>query len=68
MFLNDKGVMTPALAVEQKVPTGSLHTVPAIHTLFTRHELKSMAKSVEDGARLLCLLLSGSIRAFGQVG
>ena len=32
--------------MEQRVSTGSPHTVPAIHNLFTRNELEWMASSV----------------------
>lgn len=45
-FLNDKGFMTYTLTAEQRVLTRSLHTVPAIHDLFTRHQLKWMSGSV----------------------
>lgn len=44
-LLNDKLVMTRTLAVEWRVITDSLNTVPAIYTLFTRHELEWMAIS-----------------------
>lgn len=43
--LNDKGVMTRLVTVERKVLTGSLHTVPNVHGLFTHHRLEWMARS-----------------------
>ena len=39
-FLNDKGVMTRTLTLEQRVLTKSLPTMPEIHNLFTRHRLE----------------------------
>lgn len=44
-LLNDKGVMTRLLMVEQRVLTRSLHTVPAVHDLFTRQRLEWMVWS-----------------------
>ena len=38
--------MTQTLIVEQRVLTGSLHTIPTIHDFFTRHQLEWMAMSV----------------------
>ena len=55
-ILNDKGVMTQTLIIEQRVLTKSLPTMPAIHDLFTRHRLECMARSLgrycEDGVML----------------
>ena len=45
-LLIDKRVMTRILTVEQRVLTGSVHTMPYIHDLFTRHQLEWMARSV----------------------
>lgn len=39
-FLNDKGVITRTLTVERRVLIRSLHTVPAVDDLFTRHRLE----------------------------
>ena len=36
---NDKGFITRTLTLERRVLTGSLPTMPVIHTLFTRHRL-----------------------------
>lgn len=44
--LNNKEVITQTSTVERRVLTGSLHTFPAIHDLFTRHELEWMDNSV----------------------
>ena len=45
-MLNDKRVVTLTIAVEWWVLIGSLHTVPAIHSLSTRHELEWMTRTV----------------------
>ena len=37
---NDKGVMIRTLTLEQRVVTGILPTMPAIHELFTQHRLE----------------------------
>lgn len=39
-LLNDKGAMNKLVAVERKILTGSVHTVPIVHDLFTRHRLE----------------------------
>ena len=39
-FLNDKGVMTRTCTLERRVLTGSLPTMPEIHSLFTRQRLE----------------------------
>ena len=39
-MLNDKGVMTRTLTLEQKVLTGSLPTISVIYELSTRHRLE----------------------------
>ncbi|TMW83440.1 hypothetical protein EJD97_001678 [Solanum chilense] len=39
-FLNDKGVMTRTITLEWRVLTGSLPTMPKIHSLFSRHLLE----------------------------
>lgn len=43
-LLNDNGIMNQTLTVEQRVLIGSLHTVYAIHNLFTRHQLNWIAR------------------------
>ena len=43
-FLNDKGVMTRTLTLEQWVLTGSLPTMPEINNHFSRHRLDWTAR------------------------
>lgn len=43
---NYKGMMTQTLIVERRILTGSLHTVPAKHDLFTHHQFEWMDSSV----------------------
>ena len=38
--------MIRILTIERRVLTWSLHTVPNVHDLFTRHQLEWMARSV----------------------
>ena len=38
-MLNKNMVMTRLVTVERQVLTGSLHTVPEVHSFFTRHRL-----------------------------
>lgn len=42
-ILNERGVMTRLVTVERRILTGSLHTVPEVHRLFTRHKLEWMS-------------------------
>lgn len=51
--LNEKGMMTRLVTVEQRLLTGSLHTVPDVHRLFTHHKLDWMARSLGRIARIL---------------
>ena len=44
-LLNDKGVMLQTLTIERWVLTWSLHTVPAIHDLFTPNQFDWMSRS-----------------------
>ena len=41
--MNDNGLMTQTLKVEQRFLRWSLHTVLMIHELLSRHELEWMA-------------------------
>ena len=45
-LLNDKGVMTRLVKVDWQVLTVNLHTVPAVHDLFTCHRLEWVARHV----------------------
>ena len=47
-MLNYKMVMTRFLTVERSVLTGSLHTIPEVHILFTCHRLEWMPKSLQS--------------------
>lgn len=38
--------MTRLVTVERRILTGSLHTVPEVHRLFTRHKLEWMAQGL----------------------
>ena len=45
-MLNDKGVMTKTITVEQRLLTGIFPTMLSIHYVFTRHQLEFIARSV----------------------
>ena len=41
-------VITQLVTVEQRVLTGSLHTVPNVHRFYTVHQLEWMAQSLKS--------------------
>lgn len=46
MMMNDKMVMNYLVTIEQRVLIWSLHVVPDVHSLFTRHKLELVARSL----------------------